>query len=467
MPRQDRTIDPHTALNVEVGDRTQVGDAARFIDIARQRLLFEPSSQRWLAFDGNRWDADGAQARALQLSLASLEQFANAIVPGESGKERAAYRASRLSLHYPTRLIQFAAQTGLLNVAATDLDARSNLLGCENGIIDLRTGELLTGRPDLLVSRTTGLAYDPDATCPRFEQFLTEVQGDDLDVQEHLRLMMGYLLTGETGVQKLWVFHGIGANGKSVLLETLLAVLGDYGIKASGSVLLGRENYGGPRPDIARLAGARLVAVSETDRRDPFSEARVKELTGGERIATRTLYRDEFEFVPAAKFVLATNGLPTVSGSDNGLWRRILVVPFERTFDTPDPSLGRKLRAELPGILALAVRGAVEFYAANGRIPIPKRYEVAGREYRADQDTFGSFLAEHCELDTQASVGAASIQRAYANWCEQEGRVARDWQTVCARALRERGCTARRYGRENRSHWFGVRLRSPEAENSG
>ena len=454
------TIDAHTALSVQRGDRTQVGDAARFIEAAHGRLLFDAQSDRWLYFERHRWRAENGSARALSVALETLREFADTIPPGENGRDRAAYRQSRLQLRYPRSLLAFVAQSGLLTVPAKDLDARSDLIGCENGIINLRTGELHTDRPDLLVSRTTHLEYDPDARCPRFEQFLAEVQPDEPEIQEHLRLLLGYLLTGETSLQKLWVLHGIGANGKSVLLETLLTMLGDYGIKASGSVLLGRENIGGPRPDIARLAGARLVAVSETDRRDPFSEARVKELTGGERIATRTLYRDEFEFMPMAKFVLATNGLPTVSGSDNGLWRRLLIVPFDRTFSAPDRMLGRRLRDELPGILALAVRGAVQYYGDDQHISIPERYQAAGRAYRAEQDTIGAFIDDRCELTADARVPAAELHQAYEAWCAAQGRAARDWQTVCAPALRARGCTVSRYGRANRSHWSGLRLRS-------
>lgn len=454
------TIDAHSALSVQRGDRTQVGDAARFIEAAHGRLLFDAQASRWLHFERHRWRADNGTARALSIALETLREFADTIPPGETGRDQASYRQSRLLLHYPKSLLTFVAQSGHLTVPANALDARTDLIGCENGIINLKTGELHTDRPDLLVSRTTHLDYDPDARCPRFEQFLAEVQPDEPEVQEHLRLLLGYLLTGETSLQKLWVLHGIGANGKSVLLETLLTVLGDYGIKASGSVLLGRENIGGPRPDIARLAGARLVAVSETDRRDPFSEARVKELTGGERIATRTLYRDEFEFLPQAKFMLATNSLPAVSGSDNGLWRRLLVVPFDRTFSTPDRMLGRRLRDELPGILALAVRGAVRYYEAEQHISIPERYRAAGRAYRVEQDTIGAFLDDRCELAPDARVPAAELHQAYKAWCEEKDRTTRDWQTVCAPALRARGCTVSRYGRANRSHWSGVRLRS-------
>lgn len=435
---------------------SQLDDLDRFVENADGRVIRAVGErERWLAFDGSIWTAHEAATIARRIALETVVAKHAEI---QDEKTQGFYSAQRLTVGYPAVLVKGAAQDERLRRPQAEFDRGTHRLGCANGVLDLRTGQLETGRHDLWVSRSTGIDYDPAATCPRWEQFLREILPADDDVQNYLQELVGYLLTGETNVQKMWILHGRGANGKSVLLRTLLDLLGDYGQQAPRSVLLGGERHGGPRTDIVRLDGMRLVALTETDLEERFSESRVKELTGGERVVARPMYAEEVEFVPQAKFLLGTNNLPAVRGSDEGIWRRLVVVPFTTTFSTPDPGLPEKLRNELPGILAWAVRGAQRFYANDRRLPTPAAFTAASSAYRNDQDQVSQFLDARCEIVDGAMVSSRDLQEAYIAWAREEGRVELPWQSSVATSLRERGFKRVRFGQDRRYHWSGLRL---------
>lgn len=434
-----------------------------FIRENSHELAYRPDARMWLHFDGNLWREDKDGVRATELAAETTQAAFDELEPNQ----QAAVEHRWLAMTFPERLTHAATRRRAIRVESELWDAQPHLLGCANGVLDLKTGELLTGRPELRVSRSTGLVYDPAATCPRFDRFLEEVQPNSPDVHAHLQRMAGYLLTGSTSVQKMWLLYGQGANGKTVLTETLLTMLGEYGQKGPSSVMLGRETHGGPRTDLTRLEGARLVALSETDKQDRFSEARLKELTGGERIAARPLYQSEVEFTPQAKFLLTTNELPRVQGTDEGIWRRLIVVPFEQHFSSPDPLLKAALREELPGILAWAVRGALAFYTAGEQLTVPPQLEMAGKSYRSQQDTLSLFLEERCVLAPGAFVATEDLKEAYQRWCTETDRTALPWQSTVAPQLHSRGLTREKRGKANRWGWSGMSLLSEDDREGG
>lgn len=437
---------------------SQWADGDRFVKAATGRFLVAVGDQtRWMAFDGVIWQPEEAETEAVALARETVKDH-HAHITDKATK--AAYSSQRITLGYPRALVRAAEDRRELRRPAVEFDQDPHLLGCTNGIIDLRTGSLVTGQPELLVSRSTKIAYDPSARAPRWERFLTEILPPDDDVQAYLRQVAGYLLTGATNLQQMWILHGRGANGKTVLVRTLLDLLGDYGQQAPRSVLLGSERHGGPRTDITRLDGMRLVALTETDRSDAFSESRVKELTGGERVVARRLYAEEMEFVPQAKFILSTNTLPTVRGSDNGIWRRLVVIPFTQTFTNPDPQLIAALRSELPGILAWAVRGAQEFYAAGQSLTTPAVFRAASTEYRSAQDHLSQFIQACCVLEPTARATSDELRRAYSAWAREEGHNELDWQTGIAAGLRELGIQRERYGKSRHWCWMGIQVKS-------
>lgn len=470
MAHTDRNNDPKTPstdLAAARKSRTPSGLTERalleaFVRENSEHLAYRPDTQEWLHFDSHLWRIDEDAVRAREFARQSTQAAFDAL----DAHDQAMMEHKWMALHFPTRLVQTATTERSIRIEGEHWDAHSYLLGCANGVIDLRIGSLIDPQPGLHVSRSTNIAFDPDAECPRFERFLEEVQPDAAEVRRHLQLMAGYLLTGETSLQKMWIFYGQGANGKTVLVETLLTLLGEYAQKGPRSVMLGRETHGGPRTDLTRIQGARLVALSETDRNDAFSEARLKELTGGERIAARPLYRSEVEFTPQAKFVLTTNDLPRVRGTDEGIWRRLIVVPFEQSFTTPDPKLQATLRAELPGILAWAVNGAREFYASGQTIAIPTALASAGKSYRTNQDTVGQFLADRCTITAGAFVYSEDLRASYATWCRENDRSPLSWQGEVAPQLSSRGLAREKRGKGNRWAWVGIGL-TTDAQHDG
>ncbi len=329
---------------------------------------------------------------------------------------------SRPRLEAVPALLQ--AEPGIA-VAEQDLDAGPWLLGAANGTVDLRTGRLHPPRRAELVTRSSPAAYDPAAACPLWERTLGRLLSDP-DVRRFFWKACGYALAGVSSEQCLLLLVGRGGNGKSTVLETLRAALGDYALETPAETLM-RRPASGPTNDVARLRGARLVTARESEAGGRLSESLVKHLTGGDRLAARFLYQEFAEFEAACTLMLATNHEPEISGTDEGIWRRVRLVRFGVTLaeGERDRHLRESLRAELPGILSWCVRGCLA-WQAEGLAP-PPAVQVDTAAYREGQDVLGAFLSERCETgpgllpSPGLSAGASALYGAYASWARQSG----------------------------------------------
>jgi putative DNA primase/helicase len=294
------------------------------------------------------------------------------------------------------------------------------LLCCENGVIDLRTGKFRRARPEDMLYRSTRIIYDPYATCPRWKQFLIEVFAGDQELIDWIQKAVGYTLTGEIIEQFVFFLIGGGENGKSKFVGVLSALLGDYSISALFSTFK-KTREEGINNDIARMAGARLVSSIEIGERSKLNEERIKNLTGGDKIHARFLYHEGFDFIPSAKFWIASNYRPVIEGTDRGIWRRIGLVSFNVCFPPgiKDERLLEKLLAELPGILNWAVAGCLEWQRDGLGIPDQVRY--ATEQYRADMDVVSRFVNECCEKGDGQSILSEDLYKVYQRWCEESG----------------------------------------------
>jgi putative DNA primase/helicase len=302
-----------------------------------------------------------------------------------------------------------------------EFDRAPMLLNVQNGTLDLETGELRAHDPVDMLTRVADVVYKPGATCTRWEAFVDEIMEGDADMVAYIQRAMGYSLTGLTQEQCLFFPYGIGANGKSTLLETFIKLLGDYATKTRTETLLLKRYDGGPNNDVAALAGARLVVAAEIPGNRHLNENLVKDLTGGDTITARFLRKEFFEFKPTFKLWMYGNHKPQITGTDDGIWRRLHLVPF--TVQIPeakrDKTLPVKLLSELPGIFNW-VLGGLEAWKKDGLRP-PQKVMDATNDYRAEMDVMQAFLEECCNLGPTHFVVFADLYDVYKAWAANSG----------------------------------------------
>lgn len=322
-------------------------------------------------------------------------------------------------------LHQARSARGML-LDASRLDADPYVLCTPGGIVDLRTGAINTPNPHTdFHSRSTSTAPQ-DMPTPRWDRFLTDTFGDDAEGREMIRflhLLLGYSITGDVGAQILAFLYGLGKNGKSVLLDVIVKLLGDYADAAPPGFLMAKQFDGHPT-DLAELHGRRVIVCSELKAGDRFDEARVKLLTGGDIIKARRMRQDFFSFVPTHKLFLLGNHRPEVGTGGFAFWRRMRLVPFERV--VPDNRKVDNLpdilvREEGPGILTWLINGARRYLAGEKDLTGPERVRIATTAYAETEDHMGRFLNEACKIEPGLRAEQKHLYLAYTRWCESEG----------------------------------------------
>jgi putative DNA primase/helicase len=376
---------------------TDDGNALRLIDLYGDRLLYVPQWETWLVWDKKRWCRD-ERGYVVELARKSARFISTAeamlVKKDDDVKALNAWSKTSQSAAHINAAISLARSDSRVNRSHKELDCHPWFLNVANGTIDLQSGYLYDHDIGDQITKLVEVAYDPDATAPRWEKFLLEIMDGNAEMVSYLQRAAGYSLTGSTREECMFVMHGTGRNGKTKFIEAIRHVLGDDYAQVMPAGMLMTQQYEGVPTDVARLEGARFASGSETEKGRVLAESKVKQITGGDKVAARKMRQDFFEFYPQCKIWLATNSKPRILGGDHGIWSRIRLIPFEVRFEDEqqDQNLGQKLLAEREGILAWMVAGAVSWHKEGLRDPV--KVLVATRDYRNEEDPLSAFLSD-------------------------------------------------------------------------
>lgn len=453
---------PVQVLDPWAFNTTDLGNAERLVARHGEDLRYCHPWQKWLVWDGCRWRVDDTAEvhRRARETARSIYAEASAI-PGTDQaaelrrKELGAWARRVEARDRLSAMVDLARSEESIPVLPPQLDADPWLLNCLNGTLDLRTGKLLPHEREHLLTKLAPVAYDPGATCPTWLAFLDVILRGDAEVIGFLQRFVGYALTGVIREHVLVTCYGTGSNGKGTFLGTLLGLLGDYAWQGTPDLLMSKDVEGHPT-DLTGLFGVRFAACSETESGRHFSEARVKTLTGGDRITARRMREDFWSFEPTHKLALATNHRPIIKSTDHGIWRRQRLVPF--TVKIPnehqDKQLPEKLRAELPGILRWALEGCLAWQRDG--LGDASAIRDATEAWRDESDVLGGFLEACCEQGMRAVVPARELYARYLAYCEAN-REEPLKQKPFGQRLAEKGFLAIKGGKGARL-WRGLKL---------
>jgi P4 family phage/plasmid primase-like protien len=416
-------------------NETDVGNAKRLVQRHGHRLRYCAALGQWFVYCHGRWQSDetGLVVQFAKDTVAAILVDAQ----GQPDAERERLKKHALKSEHEQRIkamINLAKTEPGIPVSPHQFDREAYLLNVANGTLDLRTRELRPHRPEDLITKMAPVRYEAGARCRNFMRFLLQIFGSRRRLIRYLQRALGYSLTGSCREQVFFLCQGEGSNGKSTLLTVIGEMLGgDYATSASADTFVAKHFGDGIPNDLARLRGARFVTAVELEKR-ALDEAKLKWLTGQDKVVARFMRAEFFEFCPQFKIWIACNAKPTISGMGHALWRRIRVIPFDVTFKGKevDRNLHQKLRAELPGILAWCVRGCLAWQRHGlGR---PDMVITATETYRTEMDVVGQFLAD-------ASVGRESC-------CHRTPAGVR--RRPAARRSRRRGARRKTPGRRHR-----------------
>lgn len=448
----------------------QIGNAERLIHYHGAWLRYCTVWKKWLVWDGHRWhvDTNGAVNRKAHATIRAIKQDSKGIKKNDKLKDAMESHAKRSSTKYEIdAMVDIAKDLIGVSITPEELDANPMLLNCKNGVVDLRTGDLIPHTDPtcrgFLCTNLTPVKYQPGARCPQWEKFLDRIFAGDTALIEYVQRMIGYGLTGDVSEKALFFLHGEGDNGKTTMLEIVRRLLGPYAGMVQIETLMNKSQDAARQQAVARLYGKRMITASESEEGQRFQESTIKAITGMGRLMGRRLYENAFEFDPTHKLFIDANHKPDIRGTDHAIWTRMHLVPFGVIIPKAeqDRKLTQKLREELPGILAWAVRGAVAWQRDG--LERPAAVERATEVYRSEMDIVSIFLTECCAKISDGSEGSTDLYSAFKNWCADAGNADPLTQTAFGIRLGKLGYQTRRSGAGNR--WMGVRLTTPVPPN--
>ena len=406
-------------------DRNDSGNAQRLRDKYRGNIRYSYNRKKWLYWDGKRWvyDESGEIKKLADCIVADLKREALREEDEDERDKKLKFASKTANSAGKCAMITEAQHLDGIPIRMDELDQYVDYLNVQNGVVNLRNGELIPHDPNFLMSKIAGCEYDPDGNKKpkRWLKFLFEITGGNEELARYLQKCIGYSLTGSVREQCAFFLYGMGNNGKSTFIETIADMLGDYASNAQPDTIMLKRSETGAGSDIARLHSARLVTSEEPTEGVRLNEGLVKQLTGGGKVTCRFLYGEPFEYSPEFKLWITTNHKPVVKGTDLGIWRRIRLIPFEVTIpkEKVDKQLKYKFREEMPQILRWAVEGCI-LYRKEGLEP-PQCVVDSTAEYKQEMDLMASFMDSCISIDyTETdSILASDLYAIYTEWAHE------------------------------------------------
>jgi len=400
---------------------SDMGNAEVFADQHRDKLRYCFELGKWFFWDDTVWKP-GAEANLQELAEETVRSFPVEASQLMDSQGRKTFLNWAIRSGHRSRMIAMIEQSKhRLKLEQSKLDKDPMLLNLFTDSIDLSTGLAKPSEASDYATKQAQIVLDPAAEYPEWQRFLSKVMDGSKELISYLQKAVGYSLTGKNTEQCFFIAHGTGANGKSVFLNLIRDLAGDYGVNIPMDTLMAQRFQSGNTNDLARMNGARLGTAIEGEVDQKLSEVKIKQITGGDEITARFLHKEFFEFKPIVKIWMATNHKPQITGDDHAIWRRVHLIPFNVVIppEERDGDLPEKLRKELPGILNWAIKGAVK-WAKEGLNP-PIAVLQATSEYRSEMDTFSRFCSEMIQREDGATTPKSELIKAFELWCSVEG----------------------------------------------
>ena len=403
------------------------GNAERFVDVFGEISRFSYVNKIWYFYNGKNWEVDngGVVRKWIDLTVDMLKNEPVTVPEGTSEDDKKKFIEAKEKFVRRTR--NNAGKEAMMrevkhNIAVLpeEFDQDDMLFNTQNGFIDLSNGVIHEHEIDKMFTRISNVEYTDKTDCPRWELFLEQVFDTDKELIKYVQKAVGYSLSASTREQVMFFLYGNGRNGKSVFLEIINEIMGTYGMSMQAdSLMVKRGGSNGHNEDIARLNGARLVTSSEPNEGVRLDEGLIKQLTGGDVVSASFKGGHVFDYKPQYKIWVATNHKPIIRGNDDGIWRRLPLIPFtvQIPIEKVDKNLVSKLRLELPGILNWAVEGCL-MWQREGLTP-PETIQKATMDYRKEMDVIGSFIEECCEVGSGLKIGATEVYKVYDKWAKE------------------------------------------------
>jgi putative DNA primase/helicase len=406
---------------------TDAANGVRFVNAHGGDVRYVAEDKQWLVWDSSRWlrDVLGESMELAKHTAHLIYEEAKTSTSFDqacSHTEAAEWATASLSTGKLNGMLKMASTERQVAISAEVLDRDPWLLNCTNGTVDLRSGELREAAQEDLITKTTGIAFDSTAKCPKWDAFLRWAMCDRIELVDYLHRIIGMTLSGDVSERLVFFFHGTGKNGKDVTLKVMQGIFGDYGQRMESKTLEAAsyaKGGGGPSDDIASLKGARLVYTSELEDGTKLATALLKDMTGDQKLRARHLYKSSFMFMPEFTPFIAANHKPSVPSDDQAVWDRLRLIPYDARISIQDRDrhLAEKLLAEeAPGILARAVRECV-VWQRDGLVT-PSVVVEATEDYRDEMDYFGEFLQHITESEYAVVMTPSALRENFNGWAK-------------------------------------------------